>query len=181
MLQFFVQYLIPTVWLSIYSGLTWRPLISLYVHDSLIWNLLVSVIIFWYKKVMFFYPTYSTFLANSQLTTNIYWPCYCTVHVYVVIHWPCYRTVNVYVVIQFCVDMWSFWMEANLCRFFIICLYMHCLWRSRYQEGRVVIPLTGLALPCFCDCPKLIPVEYILPSLFKVFSCTKTTKNQEIF
>jgi hypothetical protein len=42
----------------------------------------------------------------------------------------------------------------------------------------VVIPLTGLALPCFCACTKLIPVEYILPSLFKVFSCAKTTVGQ---
>jgi hypothetical protein len=41
-----------------------------------------------------------------------------------------------------------------------------------------VIPLTGLALPCVCACPKLIPVEYILPSLFKVLSCTKTTVGQ---
>jgi hypothetical protein len=32
------------------------------------------------------------------------------------------------------------------CRFFIICLYIFCHWRSSYQEG-VGIPLTGLALP----------------------------------
>jgi hypothetical protein len=55
---------------------------------------------------------------------------------------------------------------------------MYCLWRSSYQEGVVVIPLTGLALPCFCACTKLIPVEYILPSLFKVLSCAKTTVGQ---
>ena len=121
------------------------------------------------QKSNVFLPSifYLPSLANSQLTTNIHWTCYCTVHVYVVIH--------------FCVDMWSFWIEANLCRLYSICLYMYCLWRSSYQEGVVVIPLTGLALPCLCACPKLIPVEYILPSLFKVFSCTKTTKNQEIF
>ena len=130
----------------------------------MIWDLLVSVIMFFVKRVMVFYPGYSTFLANSQLTTNIHWPCCCTGHVYVVIH--------------FWVDMRSFWMEANLCRLFIICLYMYCLWRSIYQEGGVVIPLTGLALPYFCACPKLIPVEYILPSLFKVLSCTKTTVGQ---
>jgi len=28
----------------------------------------------------------SSFLASIQLTTNIHWPGYCTVHVYVVIH-----------------------------------------------------------------------------------------------
>jgi hypothetical protein len=33
-------------------------------------------------------------------TTSIHWPCYCTVHVYVVIHWPCYCTAHVYVVIH---------------------------------------------------------------------------------
>jgi len=31
-------------------------------------------------------PTDSTFQTNSQLTTSIHLPCYCTVHVYVVIH-----------------------------------------------------------------------------------------------
>jgi hypothetical protein len=36
-----------------------------------------------------------------------------------------------------CDNMWSFWVEANLCKvFFFVCLYMHCLWRSSYQEGR---------------------------------------------
>jgi hypothetical protein len=27
---------------------------------------------------------------------------------------PCYCTVHVYVVIQFCHSMWSFWVETNL-------------------------------------------------------------------
>ena len=49
----------------------------------------------------------STFL-DGQLPINIYWPCYCTIHVYVVIH--------------LCDSIWSFWMEANLCRFFNICI-----------------------------------------------------------
>jgi len=31
-------------------------------------------------------PTDSTFLASSQLTTSIHWPCYCNVDVYVVIY-----------------------------------------------------------------------------------------------
>jgi len=43
------------------------------------------------------YPTCSTFLASSQLATSIHWPCYCTVHVYVVI--------------KFCDRMWYFWVE----------------------------------------------------------------------
>ena len=34
----------------------------------------------------YIYSTYYTFLASSQLTTSIHWPCYCTAHVYVVIH-----------------------------------------------------------------------------------------------
>jgi hypothetical protein len=70
--------------------------------------------------------------ANSYLTMIIHWPCYCTVHVYVVIH--------------FCDGVWSFWVEANLCRIllfvyigigyrvfsistqdFIVCLYRHWL------------------------------------------------------
>jgi len=40
-------------------------------------------------------------------------------------------------------------MEANLCRFFIVCLYMYCRWRSSYQEGRVRSPLNGLTSPHF--------------------------------
>jgi len=31
-------------------------------------------------------PTDSSLLARRQLTTSIHCPCYCTVHVYVVIH-----------------------------------------------------------------------------------------------
>ena len=64
-------------------------------------------------------------------------------------------------------------LEANLCRFFIVSLYMYCSWRSNYQEGRVGISLTvsssvvpagfkflfikkgGLGiLSYFCVCPK---------------------------
>ena len=28
--------------------------------------------------------------------------------------------------------MWSFWVDVNLCRFFIICLCMYCSWRSSH-------------------------------------------------
>jgi hypothetical protein len=73
-------------------------------------------------------------LARSQLTTNSHWPCYCTLHVYAVVH--------------FTDSMWSFWVETNLYRWFlIICLYMHCGWRSSYQEGKVGISSTP---PYFC-------------------------------
>jgi hypothetical protein len=38
-----------------------------------------------------------------------------------------------------------FWSEMITCRFFfIVCLYLYCLWTSNYQDGRVGIPLTGL-------------------------------------
>jgi len=43
-------------------------------------------------------------LHYSQLTKNIHCPCYCTVHLYVVIH--------------YCDSMWSFLVEANLYIFF---------------------------------------------------------------
>ena len=64
------------------------------------------------------------------------------------------------VVIHFCDSMWSLfgWIEATLCRvFFIICLYMYCRWRSRYQAGRVGIPLTGLTPTHLCACSKAGP------------------------
>ena len=48
-------------------------------------------------------PTDSTFPASSQLTTTIHWPCYCNVHVYVVIY--------------FAIVCGTFWVETNLCRF----------------------------------------------------------------
>ena len=35
----------------------------------------------------------------------------------------------------------------------IVCLYMYCRWRSSNQEGRVVIPLSGLTLPFFVPVP----------------------------
>ena len=44
-----------------------------------------------------------------------------------------------------------FLVEANLCRFFIVCLYMYYRWRSNYKDGRVRIPLTGLTPPYICD------------------------------
>ena len=87
-------------------------------------------------------------------------------------HWPCYCTVHVHVVIHFYDSVWSFWW-GNLCRFIIVCLYLYCSWRSNYQEGRVGISLTvsssvvpagfkflfikkgGLGiLSYFCVCPK---------------------------
>jgi len=45
---------------------------------------------------------HSTFLASRQLTTSIHWPCYCTVHVFVVIHMYTMR---------------SFWVEATASMF----------------------------------------------------------------
>jgi hypothetical protein len=77
----------------------------------------------------------SNFLYRSRSTTSIHWPCYCTVHVYVVIHWPCYCTVHVYVVIHWPCIMLSFWVKVNLCMFFlIVCLFLYCHWKSNYQE-----------------------------------------------
>jgi len=74
--------------------------------------------------------TYSSFLASSQFTTSIHCPCYCTVHVYVVIH-----------------------IDANLCRFVLSFVCMYCRWRISYQKRRVGVPLTGFTLPHFCACP----------------------------
>jgi hypothetical protein len=40
-----------------------------------------------------------------------------------------------FVVIHFCDSVWSFWVEANLCKFIIISLNLFYRWRSNYQEG----------------------------------------------
>ena len=47
-------------------------------------------------------------------------------------------------------------MEANLCRFSIVCLYLYWHWRSNYQERRFGIHSTNLTLPYCCACPKLL-------------------------
>jgi hypothetical protein len=80
-----------------------------------------------------------TNLPLSHLTQRDHYICYCTVHGYIL-----------------CDSMWSFKLEANFCRFVIVCLYMYCRcrWRSSYQDGRVGIPLTGLTLPHFSTCHK---------------------------
>ena len=80
----------------------------------------------------------------------------------------CYCTVHVHVVIPFYDTMWSFWVEANICRFIyaniynicrfsIVCLYLYCRSRSNCQERRVVIPLTSLSPPHVCACSKSKP------------------------
>ena len=56
----------------------------------------------------------------------------------------------------------------------IICLYMHCRWRSSYQVGRTWIPLTGLTLPRLCAYPKptsCFPMSYVV-----VFFCVQWVK-----
>jgi hypothetical protein len=67
---------------------------------------------------------------------------------YLVIH-VCDLTLLLYglcFIIHVCDSVCSFWVEASLCRFLIVCLYLYCRWRSTYAEGRVGIPLTGLTL-----------------------------------
>jgi hypothetical protein len=82
-----------------------------------------------------FEPTDSTFLASSQLTTSIHWPCYCTIHVYVVIH--------------IC-DMLSFWVETNLFRFcFKLCVYICIVVEDLIIKEGVRIPFTDLTRHIF--------------------------------
>ena len=79
-------------------------------------------------------------------------------------------------------------MEANLCRFVIVCLYMYCCWRFSYQEGRVdheimrfsyqegrvdhEIPLTGLIPPHFCAWNWISNILWLCHGLF----CVKWAK-----
>ena len=76
-----------------------------------------------------------TFLAISQLTTGIHWPCYCTVHV--MLSLSCVR---------------SSWVEANMCmQVFIYCVLIYIYIGLR---GRVGMPLSGLNPSCYCSCRK---------------------------
>jgi len=70
----------------------------------------------------------------------------------------------------------SYWVEVNLCRFLIICLYTcrYCHWRFSYYLGRVGISLTGLTLPYCCACPKPEPV--LSMSYIVVFFCVPWVK-----
>jgi hypothetical protein len=45
---------------------------------------------------------------------------HCKLDTFVFIHWPCYCAVHVYVVIHICDSMRSLWVKVNLLRFFII-------------------------------------------------------------
>ena len=47
----------------------------------------------------------------------------CTFHFR--LHWPCYCTVQIFVVIHFCASMWYFRVKANLCRFFLMFIYIY--------------------------------------------------------
>ena len=68
-------------------------------------------------------------------------------------------------------SMWTFWVKTNFCRFFIVCLYMYCCWRSSYQKARAKVPLTDLIPPHFCACPSQartgFPTSYVI-----VFLCS---------
>lgn len=46
------------------------------------------------------------------------------------------------------------YVEANLCRFVIVCLYIYCCCGSSYEEGRFGISLTGVTPPHLCACMK---------------------------
>ena len=54
--------------------------------------------------------------------------------------------------IMFCQEIYIY--TCIHCRFFIVCIYMFCYWRSSYQEGREAIPLIGLIQVHICACLK---------------------------
>ena len=104
------------------------------------------------------YPTYVTLLPSSQLTTNIHWPCYCTVDVFVVIH---FVTVS---------RMWSLLMEAIWACFYCLFIYVLPLVIQLSRE-KGWDPLVGLIPPHGGPYPRPIPgfPTYIVV-LFFVFS-----------
>jgi hypothetical protein len=101
------------------------------------------------------------FITADQLTSNwkiksIHWPCYCTVHVYVVIH--------------FCDSMWSFWVEANLCRFFLLFAYITiAVGEIQLSRGEGCDPINRF-YPARLLCLSM-PVPGFPTSHFMVFIC----------
>ena len=80
---------------------------------------------FFVLRVMVFNQQILPSLASSQLTMNIHWSCYCTVHVYVV---------------NSCDSVQSFWVKQKCASFFFHCLFMYtciyiCHGESNCQEG----------------------------------------------
>ena len=72
-------------------------------------------------NMTFHWPCY----CSSQLNMTIHCPCYCSSQLNMTFHWPCYCNVHIFVVIHFCDSVWSFWLEANLCRYLIVYVYHH--------------------------------------------------------
>ena len=107
-LLFYIQYFIPTNWSPICSGFSRRPINA---HHHIWFQSARSISYdptprFPHPNSNGLKPTNSTFLASSRLSIHL--PCYCTVHVYVVVY--------------FC-EWLVFWSEANLCTILIICVY----------------------------------------------------------
>jgi len=66
--------------------------------------------------------------------------------------------VNISVVIyQIYTCFWSFWVEANLCRFYRLSFVYKCIVIGDpiIKRGRVGVPLTCLTLPHICPKPGL--------------------------
>ena len=51
--------------------------------------------------------------------------------------------------------------------FFIVCLYLYCLWRSNYQREKVWIPLTGLTPPPFCATSYVVVFFFFLSNYWR--------------
>ena len=59
--------------------------------------------------------------------------------------------------------MWSFYVKMNLFRFLMVCLYLYSCRISSYQNGRVVISLTGLTPPHFwCLLRPVFQASYVV-------------------
>jgi hypothetical protein len=106
-----------------------------------LWKITLQYILVvnWSSHGRLFFKT-QLFLANSRLTTSVYWPCYCTIHVYVVIH--------------FCDSMWSFCVQTNLCRFVIVRLYIYCHWRFQLSREECWEPVNRFIPATFSVCLK---------------------------
>jgi hypothetical protein len=91
-------------------------------------------------------------IVGVQMKTN----CAPLIFEYVLSKDALLSAIHINVVIHYCKNMWSFWVEANLCKFLFIhvCQYLYSHWKSSYKEGNNLDHIDRINLTMLSTCPK---------------------------